>query len=45
MMMLNLFKKSPSNPKERLKCLHKNNLIRNQTDKKCVFPQILPQKS
>ena len=42
--MLNLFKKTPLHPRERLKHLSKNNLIRNQTDEKNNFPQILPQK-
>ena len=31
-------------PRERLKRLSKNNLIRNQTDKKNHFPQILSKK-
>ena len=43
MMMLNLLKKTPLHPRERLKRLSKNYLIRNQTDK-ISFPQILPQK-
>ena len=43
MMMLNLLKKTPLHPRERLKRLSKNYLIRNQTDKKS-FPQILRQK-
>ena len=42
-MMLNLLKKTPLHPRERLKRLSKKYLIRNQTDKKS-FPQILPQK-
>ena len=38
-------KETPSHSRERLKRLSKNNLIRNQTDKKKKkFPQILPQK-
>ena len=37
-------KKTPLHPRERLKHLSKNNLIRNQTDEKNNFPQILPQK-
>ena len=37
-------KKTPLHPRERLKRLSKNNLIRNQTDKKNNFLQILPQK-
>ena len=36
--------KTPLNSKERLKRLSKNNLIRNQTDKKNKFSQVLPQK-
>ena len=36
-------KKTPLHPRERLKRLSKNYLIRNQTDKKS-FPQILRQK-
>ena len=36
--------KTPSRPSERLKRLSKNNLIRNQTDKKNHFPQILSKK-
>ena len=44
MMMLNLLKKTPLHPRERLKRLSKNNLIRSQTDKKNNFPQILPQR-
>ena len=43
-MMLNLLKKTPLHPRERLKRLSKNNLIRNQTDKKNNIPQILPPK-
>ena len=31
-------------PRQRLKRLSKNNLIRNQTDKKNNIPQIFPQK-
>ena len=42
-MMLNLLKKTPLHPTERLKRLSKKYLIRNQTDKK-NFPQLLPQK-
>ena len=38
-------KKNPSHPRKRLKRLIKDNLIRNQTDKKSNFPQMLPQKS
>ena len=38
-------KKKPSHPRKRLKHLIKDNLIRNQTDKKSNFPQMLPQKS
>ena len=37
-------KKNPLHPRERLKRLSKNNLIRNQTDKKNNIPQILPPK-
>ena len=37
MMMLNLLKKTPLHPRERLKRLSKNNLIRSQTDKKYFF--------
>ena len=37
-------KKSPLHPREKLKCLSKNYSIRNQTDKKKIFPKILPQK-
>ena len=37
-------KKNPLHPRERLKRLSKNNLIRNQTDKKNHFPQILSKK-
>ena len=36
--------KTPLHHRQKLKCLSKNNLIRNQTDKKNNFPQILPQK-
>ena len=36
-------KKTPLHPRERLKRLSENYLIRNQTDK-INFPQILPQK-
>ena len=36
--------KTSLHSKERLKHLGKNNLIRNQTDKKNKFSQILPQK-
>ena len=43
MMTLNLLKKTPLHPRERLKRLSKKYLIRNQTDKKS-FPQLLPQK-
>ena len=39
MMILN-----PLHPRERLKRLSKNNLTRNQTDKKNNIPQILPPK-
>ena len=42
--MLNSLKKIPLHPRERLKHLSKNNLIRNQTDEKNNFPRILPQK-
>ena len=35
-MMLNSLK-TPSHPRERLKRLIKDNLIRNQTDKKVIF--------
>ena len=36
--------KNSLHPRQRLKRLSKNNLIRNQTDKKNNFPQIFPQK-
>ena len=40
---VNFIKKTPLNPRDRLKRLSKNQLIRNQTDKK-NYAQILPQK-
>ena len=36
--------KNPLHPRQRLKRLSKNNLIRNQTYKKNNFPQIFSQK-
>ena len=39
----NFIKKTPLNPRDRLKRLSKNQLIRNQTDQK-KYAQILPQK-
>ena len=42
-MILNLFKKTPLHPRERIKRLIKNQLISGQTDEK-NDPQILPQK-
>ena len=40
---VNFIKKTPLNPRDRLKRLSKNQLIRNQTDQK-KYAQILPQK-
>ena len=37
MMMLNLLKKTPWHSRGSLRHLSKNNLIKNQTDKKIVF--------
>ena len=41
MMMLNLLKKTPWHSRERLRHLSKNNLIRNQTDKKVFLKYYL----